>query len=282
MPVLENEFISVVLEAKGAEIQNLVSKQDQTEYIWQGDLKYWPWHAPICFPIVGKLANDKYYVRNNSYSLPIHGFARDMEFTEIEVSNSQIMYCLDYDKTTLARFPFKFKLVIKYSLLGNGVDIQYIVKNTDDKQIYFSLGAHPGFNCPFSSEEMFSDYELIFDKIEHCLAEDLEELRLQNGNTLKLEHKLFQKGALVFENLQSQFVILKSRKTGKSITVRFENFPYLGIWTKADEAPFICIEPWFGIADRSEESKQISQKEGILSLQPCQEFKCAYQILIAN
>ncbi|WP_088187316.1 aldose 1-epimerase family protein [Desulfosporosinus sp. FKA] len=280
MSKLENEFISVIVEPKGAEIQSLISKQDSTEYIWQGDPKYWPWHAPICFPIVGKLANDKYYVKGNAYSLPIHGFARDMEFNEIDISQSHVIYHLGYDITTLARFPFKFELEITYTLKGNGVDIAYTVENVDDKELYFSLGAHPGFNCPFSSEEMFNDCELAFEKAERYFIKGQEELHLPSDNILQLKHDIFSKGVLTFKNPQSQFVTLRSRKTGRTLTLRFEGFPYLGIWSKPEGAPFICIEPWYGITDRPGESQEISAKEGILSLQPNQEFRCAYQIIV--
>ncbi|WP_407305622.1 aldose 1-epimerase family protein [Desulfosporosinus sp. SB140] len=285
---LENEFISVEVNSKGAEMYSLKSKDDGTEFIWQADSKYWPWHAPVCFPIVGKLANNQYQVGDNTYCLNVHGFARDMEFRKIEAADDRVVYRLDYDDATLAKFPFKFLLDISYTLVGRGVIIQYNVKNADDKPICFSIGAHTGFNCPLLPDEMFSDYELVFETAETAkrlllddgLRSGQTELLLKNDNTLPLSRELFKKDALILKNLKSQYVTLRGRKSGKSVTVNFMGFPYMGIWTKPEEAPFVCIEPWYGVTDTTGESKRITEKEGILFLVPEQEFRCAYQIIV--
>ncbi|HBW34148.1 aldose 1-epimerase family protein [Desulfosporosinus sp. BICA1-9] len=287
MSKLENEFVSVAVKSKGAEMHSLISKHDGTEYIWQADSKYWAWHAPVCFPIVGKLVNNQYQVGDNAYCLTVHGFARDMEFQEIESATDRVVYRLNYDKTTLAKFPFKFQLDISYTLVGSGVTIEYVVKNVDDKPIYFSIGAHTGFNCPLLTDEMLDDYDLVFEKAETAkryftdegLVSGQTELLLQGDNILPLSQELFR-DVLIFKNLQSQYVTLRGRKSGKSVTVHFEGFPYIGIWTKPEGAPFVCIEPWYGIPDSAGESKQISEKEGIHFLAQEQEFRCAYQIVI--
>ena len=287
MSELENEFISVAVKSKGAEMYSLVSKQDGTEFIWQGNPDYWAWHAPVCFPIVGKVVNNQYQVGDNTYGLTVHGFARDMEFEELEADPNRVVYRLNYDETTLAKFPFKFQLDISYTLAGNGVSIVYVVKNVDDKPIYFSIGAHTGFNCPLLPGERFDDYELVFEKTEtaerHFTDEGLvsgqRELLLQEENILPLSQELFR-DVLILKDLQSRYITLRGRKSGKSLTVYFEGFPYMGIWTKPEGAPFVCIEPWYGIPDSTGKSKQISEKEGIHSLVPEQEFRCAHRLVI--
>lgn len=287
---LENQQIAVVIHSSGAELCNLILKQDGTEYMWQADPEYWGRHAPVLFPIVGRLVEDEYIMDDQVYHLPAHGFARNMEFELMEQGDKHAEFRLLANDKTLQNYPRRFELVIRYTLNGNELITQYKVKNKDNQKMYFSIGAHPGFRCPLQSGECFEDYYLEFSQketvykyiLEQGLLSNQTEVALRDDNIIPLSYDLFKEDALIFKDLQSNSVTLKSRKSSKSVTVKFAGFPYHGIWSKpGGNAPFICIEPWYGIADTVGGDKQFSHKEGILSLQPEECFECQYSIMIS-
>lgn len=276
---LENEDLIVEVEAKGAELVSVYSKQTKLNYLWNADPQFWSRHAPILFPIVGKLKNDSYHWKGHVYHLSQHGFARDREFTCIKSTSSSASYQLRDDEKTGAVFPFYFELEITYTLNQSAICVEYRVVNRGEDKMYFSLGAHPGFNCPLINKNLFSDYYIQFESSEllerHLLKDGLftgktEPVSLHQ-NQLRLNDLLFEKDALVFKNLASQKVYLKSDKHAHGVAVDFAGFPYLGIWKKS-QASFICIEPWYGLADAIGFEGEFNQKEGVCSLDPGNDF----------
>lgn len=288
MITLENDELKVVLSSKGAELISLVDKKDQTEYIWKGDENIWGYHAPNLFPIVGGLKDDTLWVDGQSFPMKRHGFARTSHFRKIEAAPHQAIFRLRYDEETLKSYPYKFEFQVIYHLKGRTLEVLYKVINMDDKTVYFSLGAHPAFNVPFAKGEKFEDYSLEFQLDDELLTHQLSEKGLFNGETapvktnkqtLKLDKSLFEKDALVFKNLKSRAVILKSSFSNKSLKVEFPHFNYLGIWSKSD-APFVCIEPWLGCADSEGESKDIKLKEAIQKVEHGHVFETEFFITI--
>jgi galactose mutarotase-like enzyme len=287
MKKLENQYITANINAFGAELCSLRLKQDGTEYIWQADSRYWGRHAPVLFPIVGRLVDNEYLLDNKVYNLSQHGFARDMEFECIAYEEQYAEYRLLSGEKTLNHYPSRFELVIGYRLKDNTVIVEYKVTNKDDNIMYFSIGAHPGFRCPLLQGECFEDYYLEFSQqesayrylLENGLLSNQSERILNKDHILPLSYDLFANDALVFKGLKSDSITLKSKKSSKTVKVKFEGFPYQGIWSKPD-APFICIEPWYGIADTVGERRQFSDKEGICSIQPGESFACQYSISI--
>lgn len=285
---IENEFISLSVNSKGAEASSLLLKKDNTEYIWQGDPTYWHWQAPICFPIVGILAEGKYLMGEQAFALTVHGFARDMEFERIQVQSNQVTHRLHFTEETLKVYPFKFQLDICHSIEGKQVSVRYQVTNVDEQDMYFSIGGHTGFRCPIWPDEECTDYDLVFEQpervdryfVDQGLFGGRKESFLEGGQVVPVSPELFAKDVLIFKDLKSKAVSLRSRKSGKGITVRYDGFPYLGIWTKPTGAPFICIEPWFGLTDHVGTSKPISEKEGMVLLNPGQEFTCEHKMII--
>ena len=285
--ILENNELRIKISAAGAELTSVFNKQNKQEYLWQADKKWWPRHAPVLFPIVGKLKNDSYSINGNSYTLPQHGFARDKNFQLHEKQNNAVTYILKDDESTLQIYPYHFSLKIIYTLSGKKLTIGYEVKNTGKQQMYFSIGAHPGFICPMQEDEKFTDYYLEFEKaetldrhlLENGLFKGVTESIFSNDDILKLNYDLFAKDAIVLKNLQSKYLYLKSNKSGYSLKFDFAGFPYLGIWTKPG-APFLCIEPWFGIADYKNSDGELAQKEGIISLIANEVFSASYSIEI--
>jgi galactose mutarotase-like enzyme len=282
---LDNGILEAAIKSHGAELSSL--KKDGTEYMWQADKKIWGRHAPVLFPIVGRVKNNKYRVGQKEYELFQHGFARDMEFELTESGADFAVYRLKSSEDTLLKYPYNFQLDICYTLYGSSITEEYRVKNMYDKPIYFSIGAHPGFNCPLADGETVEDYYLQFEQSEtgdrYYLENGLiarREAYLENTKVIPLTQQLFADDALIFKNLKSVEVALKSRKSNKFVNVRFAGFPYLGIWSKPGGAPFVCLEPWCGVTDSIDHSGILSEKEGIYSLEPGQEFRRQFSIEI--
>lgn len=284
---IENEYISVAINSSGAELSSLKLKADGTEYLWQADPTYWGRHAPVLFPIVGRVLDNEYMMDEQVYKLSQHGFARDMEFTLISSDEQQAVYQLQYNEKTLEKYPRKFELNITYILKDHDVIIQYQVKNHDDKDMHFSIGAHPGFRCPLEAGECFEDYYLEFSQhetIDKCILENgfisnQTKTALANEKIIPLSYELFKEDALVFKGLQSDVITLKSHKSNKTVMMKFTDFPYYGIWSKPEGgAPFICLEPWYGVADHIAGNKKFIEKAGIRVLKPGENFTCQYSI----
>lgn len=286
---LENSFIKITASNKGGELYSLKSKGDNTEFLWNGDPTFWKYHAPILFPIVGKVNNLKYKVNGCEYILPQHGLARTSEFNLISKTESKITFELNYSEESLKVYPFKFSLRIKYTLISNSLNISYSVKNLDNKKIYFSIGSHPAFMLPLSKDDVLEDYYFKFNNKETasimCLNKDGYFIKdrlpfLDNSDTIPLSKELFQKDALVFSHLNSDEISICSKNHSKTLTLNFSNFPYLGLWAPPTGAPFVCIEPWFGHADYEDFNGEFTEKEGILSLEENSIFKCDFSVTI--
>ncbi|WP_317312087.1 aldose 1-epimerase family protein [Clostridium thermobutyricum] len=286
---LENSNIKITASPFGGELHNLTSKIDGTEFLWNGNEEFWKYHAPILFPIVGKVKDNKYIVEENTYSLPQHGLARISEFNMIKKTDTSIIFSLPYSSKTLEVYPYKFELQIRYDLIENGVKVSYKVINKDSKEIFFSIGAHPAFMCPIMPEETMNDYYFEFNKKETSSLLTLnaegyfshERLPyLNNKNIINLSKEVFKNDALVFDNLNSNKISLKSKNHNKSLTMDFTGFPYMGLWSKPTGSPFVCIEPWFGHSDYEDFTGEFKEKEGIQSLNIDEEFNCSYTITI--
>lgn len=286
--IIINEFLKLTVKSSGAEMISIKNTISSKEYLWQGDPAYWARRAPVLFPIVGKVNDNTYKVDGQSYELPQHGFARDMHFELIDHVENSLTYVLKSNEETLSTYPYKFEFYIKYSLEYNKVIVNYEVKNVDEKPIWFSLGAHPAFNCPIEKNEQFSDYYLEFEKpetvstlmLENGLRNGKQSPLLSDQNTLPLDAKLFDQDALIFNDLKSRTVSLKSHKSKHNIKMDFTGFPYLGIWSKKGGAPFVCLEPWMGVADEVGYTGEFKDKLCIRSLAKGKTFTAEYTLEI--
>lgn len=284
---LKSDSLTVTLTALGAEITSLTDNEG-TEYIWNADEKYWKRHTPLLFPIVGKVLEGKYSVGQEEYLLSPHGFARDMEF-EIEAkSEAAITFVLNSSLKTKTMYPFDFCLKVIYTLKEKVLDITYEVINQGHDKMYFKIGAHPAFMCPLFKEETIEDYYLEFEKEEKAteiiVTPDVylsDETRVFSGKKIALTKALFKEGPLVFTNYQSKSMSLGSLRHNKKLTVTFEGFPFLGIWSTLDAAPFVCIEPWHGHADYVDDSNEISKKKDIITLESMATFNCVHSMQIS-
>ncbi|WP_228852998.1 aldose 1-epimerase family protein [Aegicerativicinus sediminis] len=280
--------ITAKILTKGAELYSLT--KNGLEYMWQADPDHWNRHSPVLFPIVGPLIDKEYFYEGENYSLPQHGFARDLEFEAVEVEDDHIIFQQKENANTLKMYPFSYVLQLHYRITENGLDVGYVVKNTNSKTLYFSIGAHPAFSCPFEDGQKRSEYQLVFDKQLMPEAIDKnEEGKFYIDSTYKvmdepgimeLPDGKFDDGSITFNPNPFSKVKFVHKPTNKDyLSVTFKNFPYLGIWS-AKDAPFICIEPWHGIADNTDHTKEFTQKEGIVALEPKENFKFSFSIEI--
>ena len=284
---LSNHYIKATIDSRGAELKSLQTSSSSLEYIWKGDPDIWARHAPILFPIVGKLVDDQYTMDNTTYHLGQHGFARDMEFRLVEQQPDSLVLEVTETTETLERYPSKFCLRVIYTLWKNSIFTKFIVKNTDSGEMYFSIGGHPGFTCPIDDDHERSDYYLEFQQSESAESHILSS-GLISGKTKKVIHDrriiisddLFDEDALIFKELASDKVSLKHQSGKDILHFHFPDFPYLGIWSKSSSSPYVCIEPWFGLADNHNHNGMLSEKEGIQSLVPGATFHCEYGIEI--
>lgn len=281
--ILSDNLI-VKINSKGAELCSVIL--NGAEYLWQAAPDVWTRHAPVLFPIVGKLKNSTYKHKGKEYNLPQHGFARDKEFKCILKSEKEIVFELESDDDTKKIFPFDFKLLIKYALENSSVNCSYEVSNPSQQNLLFSIGAHPGFNIPLEAHEKQEDYKLKFAPnksyettilADGLLSEDKAQLVLQNDE-LNLSTHLFEHDALVFENSQIELVQLVSTKSGRGVEVQCSNWPYFGIWSKKGCNEFVCLEPWYGITDSENSAGDLTTKKGMMELMPEQKFECFYKI----
>ena len=279
--VISNSKLTASIKHAGAELFSLKNKHDK-EYIWEGNPAFWGKHSPVLFPIVGTLKNNTYTINNISYHLPRHGFARDMEFNLVSKTDESAVFSIQSNDKTIKIYPFEFELQIIYTLIDSQLDIKYKVINKTDSKMPFSIGAHPAI----ALSENFENYTLEFEKKEalkySLLENDLisnktKQLETKEGQ-IQLNYSLFENDALIFKSLESNSLTISENNT-PYVKVDFSDFPSLGIWTK-ENAPFICIEPWFGYSDTPENSGNLFEKEGILILETNQTFNSKFSIEI--
>jgi galactose mutarotase-like enzyme len=285
---LENDFLKIEINTQGAELLSILGKSDGYQYIWQGDPVLWEYRAPVLFPIVGNLNQERYLYEGKEYSMQRHGFAAKMEFRQFESSENSMTFSLVHEGSTLCQYPFKFQLLVTYTLQDEMLTIAYRVENTDRKTIWFSIGGHPGFNCSLKPEGQ-KDCRLVFEKNETVsrLVNELgyltgrEELFLNDQNTIDLASVDFdgKTKVSILKGLRSESITLEDKGSGKKVQVRFAGFPYLGVWSPSNRAPFVCIEPWYGITCTAGVEDVLDRKLGIQRLEAGECFACSYDIV---
>lgn len=284
---ISNEQLSIEVGEFGAELQSI--KKDGLEYLWQGNPDFWGRRAPVLFPIVGKLKHGRYTYDDASFQLSGHGFARDKAFKLIDGSDEAVIYELKSDKETKIIYPFDFRLRITYKLRGNQLSVNWEVKNLDETEMYFGIGAHPAFNVPLGTGK-FEDYSLVITPgknrqlIPLNVSEgtiDLAKRQVSKDNTFNLSRSLFKHDALVLETPEATEVVLSNSVNDRSVKVSWDHMPFVGLWSPyPSEASFVCIEPWCGIADDDNTDGDLTTKFGINMLSPGKKFKAGYTITI--
>ena len=284
---LTNGNYTAQVNSTGAELFSLKGP-DGFEYIWTGDPDYWTGHAPVLFPMVGWLRGGKAKLDGKWVKMGGHGFARRSEFSLAEEGEGKLSLRLVSNEETKKCYPYDFALTVTYTLEENGYKTAFTVENTGDRPMPFTIGGHPGFCVPVDEKASFEDYVIRFEKEEtqRCpgfVGEGLLDysqinLELQGQREIPLRHELFYRDALVFEKLQSSTVALVNPNTGKGVEMEFSQFPLLGIWSAANDGPYVCLEPWTGCGTIATESDQFEQKKGMESLPAGQQKTYAFSV----
>ena len=292
---LENEKLEAVVNYHGAELRSVKRKSTGEEYLWNADAKYWGWTSPVLFPFVGGVKDKIYRHEGKEYPMNQHGFARDMDFTLVSESADEICFALEDTEETYQAYPFHFHLEIGYKLEDTSVKVMWKVKNTNKTDMYFAIGAHPAFFCPVHEGEKQSDYYLSFRDGEGNAPESLintvfgeggvvttqkKEYKLTDG-LLPIDEHLFDGDALVIEDHQIQRVALLDPQKKEYLAVEFDA-PLAGIWSPPKkQAPFVCIEPWYGRCDSEVFDGELKDRDWENTLEAGEEFAVSYKITVA-
>ncbi len=262
----ENDNYILGVKEMGAELTSLKSKKTGFEFIWTGDTSIWYGQSPILFPIIGRLLDDKYRLNGKEYHMEKHGIVRKKPFKLISKTADSLTFSQTDDDSSKESYPYSFDLQVKFQLTDNGLSVTHTIYNKNDDVMYYSFGAHPGFNCEIGDYLEFSENEeLLTERIDHdsILIEEKFPVEL-DGNKLILTKDLFCDDALILSGYKSKYITLKSNNHNRAVKFNFDS-PVLGIWAKPN-APYVCIEPWWGINDNYDKKDDISKKRGILEL----------------
>lgn len=272
---LKNDRLTVQVNSYGAELFSV--KDGDLEYIWQGDEKYWKDRSPMLFPICGRLWDGKFTYGGKTYEMGCHGFARKSEFKAEQVSDTELHLVICSDGETKKSYPFDFTLTVVYRLEGDTLSVSFVIRNDGDTVLPASVGGHPGFNVPLDGKGSFEDYYLEFG--EECSPDEMllngayfsgqkRGYALEDGKIFRLKHSLFDLEG-VFLTRVADSITLKSDKSERSVTVRYPDMPYVGIWQEAKvDAPFICVEPWSGFAGYYGADEEIETRSDMFRIQP--------------
>lgn len=274
-----NDCLSVRIDSRGAQLRSVLSANG-TEYLWQGDPKYWADSSPILFPYIARLYGGYTYM-GEPYNMGIHGFAAQCQFSVQSHTSECLTLVLCENSETLAQYPFRFSLSISYSLSASSLQVSCKVMNKDAKPMPFALGGHPGFNVPLYEGTVFEDYFLSFDKpctpLRVGFSDELflsgKDLPypLEDGRIINLHHSLFDDDALILRNT-SHRVTLGCRKAKGSLSIDFSDFDFFGIWhMPKTDAPYVCLEPWTSLPSRQGIVEELSEKPDMIILKSGEE-----------
>lgn len=286
--IIENEQLRVKVSSLGAELQSIRRIEDGTEYLWQGDARFWARRASNLFPVCGRLWEGKHIYDGTAYEMGSHGFARGKEWEVAHQTTSALTLQLTPDEETLAQYPFRFVLQMTYALSEDALSVTTIVRNEDEKVMPFAVGGHPGFNVPLTAGTVYEDYKLVFDdncqplqfiNDENCFhLGKMKAFPLEDNRTLPLKHSLFDDDAIFLEKTCGG-VTLCSDKTQRSVHLSYPDSPYLGIWhTPKSEAPFVCIEPWVAAPAPAGVVADLTQRADLIQLEAGAVYRNAYTI----
>ncbi len=284
---IENNTIKLTVDDHGAEIKSLIRKSDGKEIMWQADPKYWGRTSPVLFPLVGNYYKKQSVYEGKTYEMGQHGFARDMDFVLLKKAETSLTFKLTDDENTHEKYPFSFDLLITYTLNGSIVTVGWEVKNTNDLDMYFSIGAHPAFNCDLDTYTLRFEKDgkpvssitanIIANDGSGCLSEDSDTYNLNDG-ILVMSDELFSKDALVIEARQADKVTVVDDKGIDMVSVTCPT-PLFGVWSPVGKhAPFVCIEPWCGRCDRVGFNQKLEERQYQNILSAGKVFTTEYEI----
>lgn len=289
--VLQNDVLRLKVSTAGAEMQSIENLATGFEYLWHGDPKFWRRRSPVLFPIVGSVAGGSFTVDGVTYPMGQHGFARDMEFEPVDTdADDELWYRLESTPETLEKYPRRFRLEVGYRLVGERITVMWRVTNLDGREMHFQIGAHPAFMIPgFNPADTVRGYLAIDNpapvteiiETGGCVGPRTRQLQLDSDGMLPLEASTFADDALIIGGSSVRRVSLLDRDRRPVLTLLFHT-PYVGLWAPAPDAPFVCIEPWYGRADSVGFTGEFRDRLAVNTLAPGATFTASYLIAIDN
>lgn len=290
MVELSNQYLTVNLYPKGAEIISIVGNQDHINYMWKRDACQWANSAPILFPIVGAIKNDTCRIDGKEYHMTQHGFARHNEFEIKNQSQTEVTFTLVSNDEIIKQYPFLFELNVTYKLVENTLTCFINVKNKDHQTIYFQVGGHPAFACPFMENESsndyyveFSEYETRNQKVIDVAKRGMSHVQLpffDHEKRFFVRQQLFNNDAIVIKDFKSENISIKSLNHQKSIVFHMQGFDHVGLWTAKHVGGLLAIEPWIGHADYVDFDGEFKEKESCVALDTDKEFNVQFAVEI--
>jgi len=285
---IQNDTLKVEINSRGGEIWSIV--KDGTEYLWQGDAKYWSDRVFILFPYIARMTDGKYTLDGNTYYMTIHGFVNYTELTLEEQTAHKLVFSLKESAETLEKYPYRFVYKVIYTLIGNQLEVKFQVENNNEKTMYFGIGGHPGFNVPLEEGLGFEDYYLQFEKeaapvrigfSQTCFLNGEDKpFALEEGNKIPMAHNMFDQDAIVLTGM-SKAVTLKSDKGSRSVRVEYPQMAYLGFWHMPHtDAPYVCIEPWSSLPSRQDVVEDLAAQPNLITLPAKETYENIWTIQI--
>ena len=289
--IIENEMAATTINEHGAELVSLIDKTTGKEYIWSADAKYWNRHAPILFPLVGRVKNDTYNVDGQTYHLAQHGFARNMDFNVIAQEDNKVTFELHSNAKTKEVYPYDFILRVSYTLVAKSVKVDYEVENPTDEEIWFGIGGHPGFKIPLAKGKYYDDYSVtLLPKTTRNIIPlkdgyaDIDNLKEERTSEIEITHQRFKDDAVILDLGEEPTTITLSPITGDDqhgIKMTTCDAKFLGIWSSyPQKGQFVCLEPWWSITDSVDSDQDFKHKFANSQLGAHQTFNAMYEITI--
>ncbi len=286
MDTLQNGILTARINPTGAELTSL--ERDGIERIWGGDPAIWERHSPLLFPVIGRLQGQQYELDGAMVPMPRHGFCRDRAFETVEQDDLHVRYRTANDADTMAVYPFHFTLEVAFFLEGDTLVKRHTVTNLSQRVLPFELGGHDAYRTTLVPGETMADYAISFEELEQLepFGMDADGMLSLPKGCIPLENGLLTKlpqdvglDTIVLEGLPVRRVSLVSRKSDRRVTVEFDDFPYLGIWTaqKGVVTNYICIEPWTTLPDGHFMGRSLTDKPGIVLLEPGESRTLIYR-----
>ena len=283
---IENEKLICIIDSKGAEIRSLIEKETGLDYVWQIDSSVWSSSSPILFPSIGNIKENKIVFNGINYAMPKHGVIRNNDnMVFCQEDSSHCSFTLVSSKETLRQYPFLFSFTVDFKLILNRLVTTYTILNEDIVPMKFICGGHTAYKCSLNNQTTLSDYliefpnKLTLESLTLGASGLLTSCRrhiITNKSTIALSTKLFDEDALIFADIEFDWVRLRKKYDTKGVIVRFKGYPYLALWSKPS-ADYICIEPWLGLPDTEDESVNIMNKSTYQTLEPMGEFSIAIE-----
>ena len=288
MITIHNDKLTAQIDEKGAQLCS-VKNTGGVEYIWQADPRVWGRHAPLLFPFIGRLKDSRYTLNGREYQIGSHGFARDSVFTVAAQDEHRASFVLESSPETLAMWPYEFRLTVTFELVGNRLVKTCTVENPNGETMYYELGHHDGFNAALAPGEVMADYAVCLPGVDSLhpygmdesamMTPKSREIPLDRGR-INLKPMTYGLDTIVLDEFSTKSVRLVDKSGKARVTLDFEDYTYLGIWTMDQEADtnYVCLEPWSSLPDATFVGRDLTEKAHVRSLAAGQQESLSYTV----